>query len=275
MGGLTFKFRPSMDMQQTLEMISNDFLRLRAEAIQRKITYDAATLMQEEVQNRIPRTAQYAAYRSALKIVQSGFASAPVFAIMADPAEAQSETVEGETDVLTFKLRGSKRRRSPGAEILVQYQPWTLSTLPFVPDPKDATMVKRKVSKREVEAVAKAREDDRQKWLAALQSAGIRPDPPQSRIGKEVKATPDMTYLALRLEFGLGGSRAVAHWRPALGVVKERISKRFQADSGGEFSDAMLNWRDTQWRKWSKLSAPNETLQRISRLQGFQRKISG
>ena len=117
MGGLTFKFRPSMDMQQTLEMISNDFLRLRAEAIQRKITYDAATLMQEEVQNRIPRTAQYAAYRSALKIVQSGFASAPVFAIMADPAEAQSETVEGETDVLTFKLRGSKRRRSLDASL--------------------------------------------------------------------------------------------------------------------------------------------------------------
>ena len=83
---------PDMATRMTLAMIEQGFLKLRAESIRRYIVYNAAKIMLEEVVSRIPTGADYAAYRSSLRLVQSGVVN-PVFAVASEPTKA--EEVDG------------------------------------------------------------------------------------------------------------------------------------------------------------------------------------
>lgn len=252
---------PDMGTRMTLAMIEQGFLTLRAEAIQRYIVHNAAQIMLEEVVSRIPTGADYAAYRSSLRLVQSGVVN-PVFAVASEPTKA--EEIDGARDVLYFKPK-NERKPHPVVKLLMQYQPWTADTLPFKPPTSIATVTKRRVSTREVEGVREKLLKSRPDWSKAFKDEGVKVDPPT-----KFKATTDLSYTALRLEYGLGGSRSVAHWRPAIVATKQRVAALFESDVVGR---AMLDWDFDGWKSWRNLSSPAVPGTEIDSFEEFQDKI--
>ena len=215
---------PDMNARMTMDMIEKGFLRLRQEAVQRYVVYNAAKIMLEEVISRIPTGADYASYRSSLRLVQSGVVN-PVFAVAAEPAKV--EEVDGSREVIYFEPKNA-RKPHPAVKLLMQYQPWTADTLPFKPPTSIALISKRKVS-------------------------------------------TDLAYTALRLEYGLGGSRSVAHWRPALVATQQRVAALFESDD--QLARAMLDWDFDGWKAWRNLSAPPVPGTDIDSFEEFQDKI--
>jgi hypothetical protein len=267
------EFKPSMALQQTLEMFEQHVVEQRVKSIRRKVLFDAATRLHESVLLKLPQKPQYSAYRNALRIVEAGIGDDLVFAVQALPTEA--EEIDKNTDIITFKpTRKNKGKPDPTVDVLIKYQPWTMDTLPLAPDPAYATLVSKRASNTMVKAVSKARELQRREWTDALLKAGTRLPPRKDDVDTtKIKGMPDFVYQALALEYGLGGVKAVAAWRPALVSVKGMVSKMFSSDSAG-FAEALLDWQNTEWKKWRTLSAEKVSLSDIATFQGFQDKFT-
>lgn len=251
------------DTRMTLQMIENGFLALRAKAVRRYVVHSAAQIMLEEVVSRIPSGADYASYRSSLRVVQSGVVN-PVFAVAAEPTKA--EDVDGARDVLYFQPVNPRRPIEDSVRLLMKYQPWTVDMLPHQPSRRDAKVTKRTVSTREVELVRSKLAHTRPRWEAAFTKAGVKVAP-----APKVRAVRDLSYTALRLEYGLGGSRGVAHWRPAIVATKQRVQALFLQDDA--IGRAMLDWTFDGWKSWRNLSAPTVSATAVDSYADFQDKI--
>jgi len=261
--------RPTMDLRMTMEMIDErNELPLRAAAIQRYLMYTAAQETLEAVVAKIPNKPEFSAYSKALRVVQSGLPKNPVFSVI---AEGKEEPVIVATDVLYFKPKKIRGRIDPVVGVLMQYQPWTTDTLPFEPPRKFADMVSRRVTRDEVNRVRKAREDSRSEWTQQLQKLGVQPKPKTEDEQAQTKAVADLTFMALRLEYGLGRTKAVAHWRPAIRSVKKRVEEMFASK---KIASAMMNWKDNEWRKWRSLGADIVSSTDLDGIEKFQRKES-
>ena len=256
-----------MAFKRTLLLFEQHMLKLRAAAIQRRVIYETASQTLKEVQSRIPDNLDYKPYKDALKLVQSGERRNPIFAVYAVPAAAP---IKAETDLIYFKLRKRNGRVDPVAAVLIKYQPWTAHTLPFDLPEKVATVVTRKVTKRELLQVETARNADRKQVEVELTQLGVQPKAQQTDIPEKMSAVPDLTYTALRLEYGLGKTKAVAHWRPAIREAKAFAEKLFDTEDTG---NALLDWKDHTWRKWRNLSADAVPTKDIAALSDFQDKV--
>jgi len=247
----------------TLRMIQLGFLPLRAQAVRRYILHRAASFMLEEVVARIPTGREYLAYKKSLELVQFG-TSNPVFSVAA--VMEQESQADAQRDLIYFKATDPKRQ-TPLVRVLVQFGPWTADTVPVIPPTKDAKRYSRRVSAAEVESVRRQLGARKSQWMAALQKVGVRP----TTTGAFQTAIPDMAYAALRLEYGLGGSRAVAHWRPALRATTLRVSALFEDTD--DIARAMLDWRFDGWRRWRGLSASPIPATTLESFAAFEDKI--
>lgn len=266
MAGIDFKFRPDMALKQTVLMMEQGFLELRAQAAQRYISHSAAEQMKTSVVSRIPKTKEYSSYRDALKIVQSGLPSNPVFSLSAESSE---RPIEAKRDLLVFRAQKRGGRIDPVVAVLLEHQPWTKDTLPFQPSPKNAEMISRRVSRDDVESVSKRLEATRAVWTQKLLDLGVRPKP-KADIPEEATAVPDLTFTALRLEYGLGRTRAVAHWRPAIKDVMVRVNSLFMSRN---MESEMIDWQDNTWRTWSRLGAEPVSTSEVEAFGRFQSKL--
>lgn len=262
-------FRPNMNLSQTILLFENHFVERRAKAIQRYVTHVAADALLKGTVSRIPMAPAYKTYRDALRLVQGGLPSEPIFAVVGEVAK--SEIIEKATDIIYFKPRKKIGKMDKALSVLIQFQPWTQDTLPFTPTSDKATLMKRTVSKQDVIAIAKAREDDRPKWTSLLSEAGVQVKRQEAKIPSAASALPDILYTAMRLEFGLGGAQAVAHWRPAYREAQELVKRVFFKPS---MSEALLNWKDDQWMKWRDLSAERVPAKMIDDLADFQTRVA-
>jgi hypothetical protein len=259
--GITATAKPDKNTLAVLKMMRKNLVE-RQNLLKRFIAHTAAQTMLDDVRSAIPSGPAYNTYKSALKLVQFP-TTEPVFAVTVE--EARSEKTDSSRDILYFRERNTGRRLPPEVKILLQYQPWTADTLPFKPPEKNVEMRKRRVSEREVELVRQEIQKKRREWTGALNKAGVRIEPV---VGAE--AVPDLTYTALRLEYGLGGSRAVAHWRPALVSVQQRVAQLFLDDSTGK---ALFDPEYTGWMKWRTLSEEFVPATVIESFGQFQDKI--
>ena len=250
-------------------MVKNGELELRAEAIRRYVAYTTAKLMLEEATARIPSGPAYNAYKKSLKLVQIPTGGADVFAVYGEQPDATP--VDASRDILVFRERNTGRRRDKGLEVLLQYQPWTADTLPYKPPDNQVETRTRRVSEREVELVRKRINEQKREWTEAFARARVKISQPGTDVAKE--ASTDLSYTALRLEYGLGGSRAVAHWRPALASVKERVAQLFTRDDilGKELIDPDAG----EWKRWRSLSAEQVPATVQDSFDPFQTKITG
>lgn len=114
--------------------------------------------------------------------------------------------------------------------LLASFSPWTMDTLPAMPDKDDAFVVYKVVSKNEVTRLRAEKLDEMGKIRAMLQRAGVKAPPPPEDIG-EIRALQDTDLVGIRLEFGLTGYPEIAHWRPAIRKFRKSLAARFVAQS--------------------------------------------
>lgn len=175
----------------------------------RALAHQSAVYVLEEVLARLPP----GTYKDSLEVVAVGN---DAFAVRAIPKARKVAEVDAEATVLYVRPRSRRMLRlHPEIGVLAIHSPWTMDTLPFFPNRRHAKVVSRSVRREEVEAVAEDRKKDQRVWKAELERLGVRPEvklvvPPKARV------LPDVAFEALRIEFGLGGKKSRAHWRPAL-----------------------------------------------------------
>lgn len=261
--GFQLDIKADLDTEDFFRMLRQGQLDARRKAVMRYITHTATKTVLDTVQSKIPSGPSYNTYRRSLKLVQFPTTD-PVFAII---AESKAEPVDSSRDVLYIRERNTGRRTPPEVKLLLQYQPWTADTLPLPPPTKFVEVIKRRVSEREVELVRKNVESKRREWTAAFTKAGVRL--PQGPVA-DSKAVPDIAYTAIRLEYGLGGSRAVAHWRPALASVRQQVTKIFSDEEVGR---ALLDWSFSGWKRWRTLSEEFVPATVIESFDQFQDKL--
>jgi hypothetical protein len=245
-------------------MFSSRQIFMRVEALRRELAYQSAKTLLDTAKSKIPKTDEYARYRDALRLYQHGSSRHPDYAVLGlDP---KTDTVEKTTDIIYFKGRKG-RSLSPAVEILMKYQPWTQETLPFAPEPREARMVVRRVSTREVRAVTEMRNKDRPRWTKELAQVGA---PTSNKLSPaKPTSTLDLVYMALRLEFGIGGTRAVAHWRPAIVASKRTLKELF--DDG--FAAQAFDWRNVAWKRWLSRASPKVPEPEVESASGFEDKF--
>lgn len=116
---------------------------------------------------------------------------------------------------------------SEGAAVLSKYNPWTMESLPWVPDRREASMVSQRVHTWEVDAVRRDRARDRAGVVSELVEMGVkvRPDG-EVALGRRV--TRDVMFEVARIEFGYD-RQGIAHWRPAVWGVPRSVARRSRA----------------------------------------------
>lgn len=126
-------------------------------------------------------------------------------------AETQIEFTELEAETTLFWFRDGDR----AAQILAQYNPWTVDTVPSIP-PEGifADAMVRPASPSEVDHHRARLSEDMNAIESLLSREGIRPiEDELPYINGKIYA--DLDFLARRLELGLGGFPRSPHWEPA------------------------------------------------------------
>jgi len=77
------------------------------------------------------------------------------------------------------------------------------------------------VTEDEVDRVRKLRDEDKIKWRAELSRIGVRLDPATANlVPPKLDAVPDVAFSVLRMELGIGNTKAKPVWKPS---VKESV----------------------------------------------------
>lgn len=197
----------------------------RFQALGQTLAYESARFVLEAVYKRLPP----GPYRESLELVDAGQG---VFAVQARNKARRVSQVDADATVLYVRPKSSRvLRLHPEIGVLARHSPWTMSTLPFFPNRRQATVISRKVRRSEIEHVTEDRNKDRRMWKAELERLGIRPDV-KLRVPPKARVLPDVAFEALRIEFGLGGKDSRAHWRPALrALARQGISRMLSSRS--------------------------------------------
>lgn len=217
--GVSASIHPTHQGRDTLLLIKQMPLRLRK--LRSEFLYRAVKFAFDELTNRIPATQELRAYRSSLEMARiTGVGKdSDAYAIRANLKARLVRKVDVPRTILYIRARSKLRKVPPEIAILERFNPWTVETLPFVPNRKDAVMVQRKSNNKEVVSVAREKNRLSKEWKRELARVGIRGSKlakARVKLAKPIKVIPDVFYDALRLEFGLGGMKPKPHWRPAI-----------------------------------------------------------
>lgn len=229
-------------------------LGARLRELRRWMLYQMVEGAQRGVLDYMPNTKAVAGYRKALRVsrVLAG-GQLDAFAIHVDQKSSGVRTIDPRCTVVFIRV---KRRRlvrpPPQVAVLQRYSPWTLDTLPFLPTRREAMIVSREVSAKEAHTVGQERRAEEKEWRAELTRVGSRTLPRKDRLvfpKAPGSAVPDVAFEALRLEFGMGGARAVPHWRPAIRDAP-RALLRSTLQRRGDVVRLLTQPSFTGWRRW-------------------------
>jgi hypothetical protein len=219
---------------------------------------------------KIPVGPAYSNYRDSLQVSEVTVGSeGDVFAIRSNPTAVGSTELDAPNTLIYVRGKARMSKPDPAVQILEQYNPWTLDTLPFTPKTTVATIVSKKVAENTVSKIRKSRRKDRYKWAPALTNAGIRVGP----LGKikTPKTVPDMGYAAFQLEFGLGVKPA-PHWRPTLKDLITTAPKKMARSP--KIKMLFTNPSFTGWKRWEKIQGASKIRPSEARkFVPFQRKL--
>jgi hypothetical protein len=256
------------------DVSSKDLVRMvkewpiRTEALRKMMPFLVGFQAKKEIESRIPSSSRF--YKMSLRL--AGIQGLPgVYVVTVKTRRFGARKIDPmQTLLYVRERRGFKRKK--GTKTLEEFSPWTALTIPFMPRKTDALIVARKVGRVLVDKVGKKREQDKSKWRVKLARQGVRVSSRASkiRIKKSSKAISAVALEALRMEFGLGGAKPKAHWRPGINVAVRSIPHLVK--------DKKLVLLFTEpsfigWKEWPpKTSGMLKTVQ-LKDLVGFQQKL--
>lgn len=271
--GVKFFVRITRGTKKTLKAILE--IQKRMAAIRRMTPYLAAQMTAFGVQGRIPRSPDWNAYQKSVKLVREGPARAdnPTFVAYAKPTRLKNRDIDTARSVLYVRAKKTVLGKVP-KEVLVlaKFNPWTADTLPFSPKKNQAVIVVRKAKKREVQSVAEKRKKDEPEWRKELNALGIREIRKQPKIPElKTKIISDLAFDALRLEFGLGGTKPVPHWRPAIKESLSYVKRLYRHRSF--FTRTMSDPSYQAWRKWPPKVGSTIKIDELKSLMKFSKRL--
>lgn len=227
----------------------------------------AAEAALQEIYRRLPDRSAYRVYRRSLRVV--GVNGLPwTWGVQADPRAAGARKLDSTQTAIYVRPRPGQR--APAAVyVLRKWGPWTVETLPFVPDRNLCEVEYRRVSRGFVASVAARNREQKRMWQHTLGQVGRKPTSSKmSALPPRVGLVPDFALDAVRLEFGLNGVKAQPHWGPALGNL---AGGGLRAISRQDRLRRLLDPRET-WKGPSP-SAPKISQGEAEMLDFFQKTV--
>jgi hypothetical protein len=149
--------------------------KLRVRAIEHHFLKQAVSRVYDDLLGYIP--SDRGELRDSLRVdrIRGLSDNAVGYAIRSVSSPVRTTRDSKEDVVVYIATKSNLMQKAPkSTTILEEYSPWTLETLPYPPDPKTADVISRRVSRREVTKVTKARKRDLPKVRALLKESGIR-----------------------------------------------------------------------------------------------------
>jgi hypothetical protein len=266
----------------TMEKGSEDVLRLAKEWPERMahvapmITYLSADYVRRHVQDRLGQDPSLRSYRDALEVAQvKGLKKGEsAYSLHLNTNAPTARKVAPKRTLL--EVRAVKRKTQaldPAAVILERYSPWTLDTLPFKPDRKDAVVIMRKASAVAVMKIAAERKRQQNRWSRELGRVGIRASDRQTKLNFPTDApVPNMAADALTAEFGLGKKRPNPAWRLAVQRLQREALPAFLKDQK-HFVFPLTRPSDKVWKTWPPPTKRHISAAQAGRYTGFQKRL--
>ena len=264
-----FSFKQTAKTTQTRRLI--DELPKRAEAMQRYFVYQMAEHLHREVRARLPAGAEYSALRDSFEVVR-GNSAQPVYAVRSAPVAEAASKLDAKKTVIYVKAKRVGFTVSPDVAVLEAYSPWTLDTLPFSPPSREATLVHRKVSEREVDRVRKTRLREKPVWRRKLFEKGARQKGSVRKLDlSRTRSVPDTAFSSLNLEFGMG-TKSASHWRPALASIRHGSAAKDVTNSS-PYRRALSDPKFRAWEQWKRLGETKVSLSELAKYEAFQDRL--
>jgi hypothetical protein len=237
----------------------------RVQAVKHRVLRKTAEHVRDDLLSRLPQEEKE--LRDSLQLGMLPGPN-PLYVVRAVPKRKRVDRKEGETVLLYVQKTPAFLKPTPATvKVLIKYSPWTVDTLPFMPSKRDATIVKRRVDRKEVKKVRKMRARDKFKWKASLEQSGLRS---QTKLKpSDIQALSDLGHQSVQMEFGLG-TRSAPHWRPAvLWAFRGGTMGLLQAE---EVRRALTDPRFDKWKGWKPVSR-RVSRQDVQDLVAFQQKL--
>ena len=241
-----------------------------------QLAYLSADFLRRYVRAKLPKGQNYRAYRSGLEVARvKGLQKGEyAYAVHIDMKNRLVKKVRPRKVLLEIHPKKRATRTNPEVAILEKYNPWTYDSLPFTPDPRFAFVVTKKVRPKQVSAVTEKRKRDRNKWSKELARVGVREVTKSNRvkIPKNVTFLPDLALEALKLEFGMGGTKPKPAWRTGVSSLARGGFRAF-SQNPQFFGLPFVRPSYKLWRKW-----PSKTRHTINTVEArkyiaFQKKL--
>lgn len=237
----------------------------RMEFVLKELPIETAEDVLVMVKDAIPSGVDYNPYREALDIfeVEESDPKLYVVGVLGMPKRVSLKVVDTIRTVLYIRPSSRSGKMSEAALILRRYEPWTVATMPFEPSPDDAEIVARRVSMREVNLLEVGLRKVLPTVERKLKAIGVKTRTAPQLLGRKVLL--DLSFFALRLEFGFDGFPYKPHWRPALRKVASRGYSR-------TVTGAMLEPKFRGWRR--KPRVMKKVPARVVQVEDFQERTA-
>jgi len=229
------KYDRIIDIQKTPKSRNNwrlaeKELSERFNSLRRTISYLSAKSAYDKLMSDIPGGSDYKDLKKSLKISEIGVGDdGGAYSVHVPEKGRRIRKIDVPRTVIYVRAKKRLARPDPGVQILEDKGPWTADTIPFWPNKKEATVVQRKVTKKEADKVAKAQESKVSEVRAALAEVGrrIKPKKPgdPGQVKRGGKAIPDVAMQALELEFGGEGKRSKPVFRRMIAASTKGVKK--------------------------------------------------
>ena len=144
-------------------------------------------------------------------------------------------SVDVQRTVLYVRPKVIRGESEPAAVVLARRNPWTMDTLPYEPNRREASLLARQVSEREVRKIEQQRTRERNEVVAELKDLG-KPIRPKAQVTLTRRVTRDLFFEICRAEFGVETTPS-PHWRPATQALTRVVLQKKLKELLGELFD--------------------------------------
>lgn len=191
------------------------------------------------------------------------------FAIAALAQSPGNANFDGRVTLITvvprFTLGAGK---DPITEILADYGPWTIDTIPFIPSIRQAAVVITAAEEAEVAKTANTNLTNAENVSGIMKKHGVTYEP-RFVVWKKLRVVPDWAVEAIKIEYGLVPN-SKAHWRPTIRWMQTQGIRKLATDK-----QLRRVWFDPTFAGYKNRKKVQEhfTERELKDIQDFQNKV--